>query len=495
MNIRYHAPAGVQTSRQGRYLSLTTTQGGHILVDPYVLALWEKARHQDLDTLLHTRSAAGHNELELRTALACLSQAGLLERIPPTQAPVTPSAIDGPLISVIIVAYNSQVWLEDCLVSLANQSYSPLEIILVDNHSSDDTLRWLDDHFPETNLVQLSETVSLSEAINTGVEAAQGAYFLLLNPDVRLEPGAVAEMVRRAESAQNCAAVAAKLKLLWAPGFLNGLGNLVGIAGFGSDIGLGHLDLGQFDRLEQLPSACFAAALIPRTAWQQVGPLDTGFPLYYEDVEWCYRARICGYSILAAPGSTVYHAFSSHSANSQHVEISSTKLERVIYGRLRFANKLLAPPYRRRFSLNYFVEDSLRLLFALIRLRGSQVKAIWQGWTQFRRSEHREQARSSVQACRQINDEALFALQKELPAPLIWHGLPLLTWDIIQSVYQPLILSGKTIKLPEFADVDRVSIPQLAGRRKRIRQIIQLEGVPMALYRLYRAIQWRRAQP
>lgn len=430
----------------------------------------------------------------LRAALACLCQAGLLIRHPAEDAGPIVASTGGPLVSVIIVAYNSRAWLADCLASLEEQNYPAREIILVDNHSSDDTVAWMIAHHPEIRLIQHTQAVSLAAAINSGVEAAQGEYFLLLNPDVTLQPDALSNLVQRAQSEPTVACVAAKLKLTWTPGFLNGIGNLVGAFGFGADIGLGHLDLGQFGHYTQLPSACFAAALVSRRACEEIGPLDPAFPLYYEDSEWCYRARLLGYSVLAAPQAVVLHAFGSRTPANQEAGISATRLERVVYGRLRFAEKLLSEPYRRKFMRRYRIEDSLRLLLAALRLRGSMVKAIWQGRQQFSQASDLPNQRAGLQNQRKISDEALLGLNIDRPAPLIWYGAPILTWDTIQSVYLPLILAGQTIKLPEFAEGYQPSAKVSNGLQRWI-QILQLEGLGRLFHHLYRTIQWRLAQP
>ena len=102
----------------------------------------------------------------------------------------------------------------------------------------------------------------MAGAVNRGVENAAGRYFLLLNPDVELEPNVIALMVNAVQDNPFCAAVTAKLKFLWAPAFLNGIGNFVGGFSWGTDIALGHLDMGQFDGVRQVPSACFAGTLI-----------------------------------------------------------------------------------------------------------------------------------------------------------------------------------------------------------------------------------------
>lgn len=490
----YQIPAGVQASFEGSHAFLSTPQGGKVLVDRRVIDLWQKAGQAQLDPILERLTTTGYTDISIRAALACLCQAGFLERHPEAIVERQPVRSEGPRVSVVIVSYNSQPWLVECLASLAVQNHPPQEIILVDNHSRDDTVAWARANHPDIGIIQHDQTVSLSQAINSGIQAAQGDYFLLLNPDVRLEPGALAILSQTAQSEPNAAAVAAKLRLFWTPGFLNGLGNLVGAFGFGGDIGLGHLDLGQFDLLSCLPSACFAAALVTRQAWEEVGPLDPAFPLYYEDSEWCYRARLLGYSILAAPKAIVFHAFGSRTPSSQDAGISADRLQRVVYGRLRFARKLLTNRYQRMFMNRYLLEDTLRFILASLRLRRAQANAIWQGRTEFGRAGDLAEARQAVQKKRNVTDEELLQLQKNLPAPLIWRGLPILTWDIIQSVYAPLILSGQTIRLPEFPDGYQPEQSVLSNLT-RWKQICQDEGAGMLTHRLYRAIQWHLAQP
>jgi GT2 family glycosyltransferase len=237
--------------------------------------------------------------------------------------------------------------------------------IVVDNGSSDDSSGWLQANYPGVRLIQLDESNSLAYCINRGIAAATGDYFLILNPDLRLDPDAIAQMVKGTQDDPQCAAVAAKLRLMWAPAFLNGLGNYVAAFSWGTDNGLGHLDLGQFDRIERSPSACFAATLVPRLAWNAIGPVDEGFPMYYEDTEWSYRARLLGYVVRAAPKAIIYHAFGGRTPSDQNSRLEPAKLRRVVYGRLRFALKLIRSPLLGRFLRNYLLEDAANFIRAV----------------------------------------------------------------------------------------------------------------------------------
>jgi len=384
--------------------------------------------------------------------------------------------------------------LEKCLPSLQAQSAPLAEIILVDNASEDNTCDWVRAYFPEVHLIPFTTAVSLARAINTGISQAHGEYLLLLNPDVILHEDAVAHLLATAIKDHRCAAVAAKLKFLGAPGFINGMGNFVGKLSWGTDIGLGHLDLGQFDGWEEVPSACFATALIPARAWAEIGPLDEGFPLYYEDTEWCYRARLMGYRIRAAPLAEALHAFSGHIPSGEAGRISPQKLAWVTYGRLRFASKLMTCGLRARFLSSYAIEDGIRLLWYSFTARWAYVQALWSGWWQFLRAGAEIRAlRSALMKRKKVDDREVFHLWEKIPAPLMWQGMPLLTWDAVCNEYLPLILQGKTRPLPEFKALDAQTYP--AYRKKawlaRAKNVLRNEGFKRLLYKVAKDIQWR----
>ncbi len=413
--------------------------------------LWKFANGKPLEETLSAGGAWQNQPLLARAALACLAESGLLLRsVPAARLPaVRPKADSAPLISVIIVSYNSRDWLETCLPSLAAQTYPALQVIVVDNGSQDDTLAWMQANYPQHQTVALAGG-PLAAAMNAGVKAAQGEYFLQLNPDVTLQPDAVAEMAAVLAAEPQAAAAAAKLRFMWSPAFLNGLGNWVGDNAWGMDNAIGHLDLGQFDGWQELPSACFAAALIRREAWQAVGEIDAGFPMYYEDSEWCYRARLMGWKVLAAPRAVVYHAFGGSDPQGKPEELSAAKLRNVVYGRLRFMMKIVGAPANRRFIRNYFREDCINGSRELLKLKLKHALAYPAGWLRLLRTwGELKTSRAAVQVQRRVPDDALFAWA--LPQHHIWQGLPELTVDLIRQEYYPLIRSGRTRPMPEFS--------------------------------------------
>ncbi len=459
-------------------------------MDATLLALWQYAEGRSLEEI----SIGFHNDLAtpkiIRAAIACLAEAGLLDRnfvssgiekriLPSSDHQLLPVSPQVPL-SALIVNYNSFEWLKECITSLLAQTYTNIQIIVVDNGSYDGALEWLETNYPDIQRLQIKHSTSLSHAINSGVSLAPPDNFLLiLNPDVRLENDAVAQMVSAALSDPFCAAVAPKLYFSWAPQFLNGLGNYVGSISWGTDNAIGHLDLGQFNSYHELPSACFAAALITPKAWKSIGSLDEGFPMYYEDVEWCYRARLLGFRILAAPSAVIFHAFGGSHGSTGHSEgMTPRKLSNVVYGRQRFAIKLLKK-FLVRFLRNYIMEDLLNFIRYFFSGNFANARAYLTGWSNLIRTLPAILGqRRLLQAGRVLSDDDLFKIQRNIPMPFVWNGLPELTWDLIISHYYPMIAGKRTRSMPELSPQNRlhllvISTGDSMDATSIVRQLIQ----------------------
>ena len=421
------------------------------MLDSPLADLWHFSDGKTLEEILRDFQSNKFSSLEILAGLACLAEAGLLSReIKSSEKDHHTFSSDG-TVSVVLVAFNSRAWLEICIPSLLSQTLPVLEIILVDNASCDATVSWVKETYPGIDLLQLEKSQSLAQALNIGAASAKGDYLLIINPDVTFEPTAIANLVFTAQDQPDCAAVAAKLKLSFTPGLLNGMGNYVGPASWGTDYGLGQLDLGQFDQINEVPSACFAAALIPIEAYKIIGPFDPGFPLYYEDSEWCYRARIYGYKILAAPGAVGNHAFGQESNQYLPGVLTSEKLEQVIYGRLRFIFKLLSPVYLFYFFVVYTIEAFFRLLEAALHGRWYYYGAYFNASLKMIKSlKEILDNRRMVQTRRVTPDRDLFQIHKNIPLPLVRYEMPELSLDIVRHIYLPAILSDNTRPLPEF---------------------------------------------
>ena len=508
--ITYHNPVGVSTKKINERNFFITKSGGYILTDSTLMRIWQIADGITDKEIVERLFSWTIPPEQLRGALACLTEAGLLERQENQgqgdspemqQKALTCRGTNEELISAIIVCHNSRFWLEKCLHSLLAQAYSSVEIVLIDNGSSDGSAEWLAEAFPTLKVISLDRPQSLARALNTGIDIAQGEYYLILNPDVELEHDALSGMIDIARGNPSCAAVIPKLRFTWAPAFLNGLGNFVGAFSWGTDCGLGHLDLGQFDGWQEVPSACFAAILIPSDSYRKVGAFDEDYPLYYEDSDWSYRARLLGYTILAAPKAVVYHGFGQKFPETNNTEMKKTKLHQVSYGRIRFVTKIVGWKYLIRFLLGYLVEDVFRGGLALIKGNGGRIRTILQAWFDYYKSLSKLiRTRRNIQKNRVCSDNNLLRLQKTAPIPLSWRGLPYLTWSIVRNHYLPQIISGQAREVPEISRDDlsasmvKTNLSPIPSLRFAF-SVWRIEGFRASVYWMGKTIQWYLMQP
>lgn len=228
--------------------------------------------------------------------------------------------IQSPLVSVVLVNYNAPMeMLEQCIESLYQQTIANLEIIVVDNGSLRDVSGELIKKY-QVIPVLLGKNYGFSYAVNRGVEQATGKYVLISNFDVQYAPEAVEEMIKVIEENWDIAGVAPKTLLMGQTlPYIDNIGNLINPAFQAFNMGIGQLDLGQYDRSEAVFGVCLAAALIRRHAFKVIGPLDENYFMYYEDIDWCYRANLCGFKFRTAPKAIVYH---HHSAATKNLSYS-----------------------------------------------------------------------------------------------------------------------------------------------------------------------------
>ena len=181
------------------------------------------------------------------------------------------------------------------------------ELIVVDNGSSDGSDTLIAQRFPKVNIVKNRENLGFAKASNIGIRIAVAPWIVLLNPDTRVTTDWLDNLVKSADSADSVGIVTPKLLRLDGR-TIDSTGLLFDFkTGRSRDRGSGETDMGQYDNQEQVPSCCFACAAIKREVLEGVGLLDEKMVLYFEDLDYCLRARVAGWNVLYTPKSVVLH--------------------------------------------------------------------------------------------------------------------------------------------------------------------------------------------
>lgn len=212
-----------------------------------------------------------------------------------------------PEVSVVVINYNGLEHLELCLGALGRQTHRDFEVVLVDNGSTDGSEDYVRSHFPHVRIVRLEKNAGFCGGNNAGIRAARGDLIALLNNDTEVQPRwleALCAALRRDPSAGLCAS---RMIRFWERSVLDNAGDLMTPGGFALERGRGEPDGAEFAGDCEVFGACAGAALYRRSMFDEIGLLDEGFFLTYEDLDLSFRARLAGYRCLYAADAGVYH--------------------------------------------------------------------------------------------------------------------------------------------------------------------------------------------
>jgi GT2 family glycosyltransferase len=230
-------------------------------------------------------------------------------------------------IDVVVVTYNSAEVIVDCLKALEQHPPSGASrVVVIDNCSRDDAVTLVRERFPQVEVIENERNVGLAAAWNLAIRHSNSDYVLLLNPDTRVVAGAIDALVHHIETRPAVGAVGPQLVGLDGQIQLScrAFPNLLAVLLRGTKLEtvlpktpslrkylMTDWDHGQARAVDWLLGACI---LLRRDALESVGLFDDGFFLYYEDIDWCYRAWAAGWQIHYVPRARVVHHYQRESA-------------------------------------------------------------------------------------------------------------------------------------------------------------------------------------
>ena len=223
--------------------------------------------------------------------------------------------IGSPRVIIIVLNWNGRDDTLACLASLSKLDYPSYELVVIDNGSGDDSVPAIRASFPQVTLVETGENLGYVGGNNLGLEYAKAVradYALLLNNDTEVASDFVRILVNAAQAKPAIGFAGPTVYYYGQPNVIWSAGGAIDWQrGSTRMVGLNERDVGQFG---QIPRAvdflAGCAMLVGHTVLERVGLLDERFFAYYEETEWCVRAKRAGFQIVHVPLARIWHKIS-----------------------------------------------------------------------------------------------------------------------------------------------------------------------------------------
>lgn len=215
--------------------------------------------------------------------------------------------------AVIILNYNGKKYLKKFLPDLIKHTANA-DIIVADNNSSDDSVFFLKEHYPDITLIENEENGGFAKGYNDALQYVNADYYLLLNSDIEVTPGWLDPLVNHMDKHPNTAACQPKIRSFHHKDkfeYAGAAGGYIDKYGYPFCRGriFDHLetDHGQYEDEKEVFWATGACMMVRASVFHQLGGLDADFFAHMEEIDFCWRCKNQGYSIKYIPTSTVYH--------------------------------------------------------------------------------------------------------------------------------------------------------------------------------------------
>jgi len=213
---------------------------------------------------------------------------------------------DFPLISVIILNWNGREYLCSCVDSVKEQTYPNIEIILVDNASTDHSLEALPPISNPLRIIVNPRNLGYGGGNNRGIQEARGRYIFVVNSDTEIKPDCVAHLWKGIEADPCTGVTTPKILLYHQRDRIDAAG--LSVYPDGLSIGRGRLEPHErYDRMEEVFFGSGCASLFRKEMLEQIGLFDEDFFAYAEDTDLGWRARLAGWKAFFVPEAVVYH--------------------------------------------------------------------------------------------------------------------------------------------------------------------------------------------
>jgi hypothetical protein len=212
-------------------------------------------------------------------------------------------------VSVVIVNYNGEKYIKQCVDSVLKSAGAKFEVVIVENGSTDGSLKLLKKEYGKSKLVRIvesGENLFFSGGSNLGARKADGDWLVFLNSDTVVEPDWLVELVKQAKKDKK-QLLQPKILSAKAKNLIDNAGGRYVWPGFGVGVGRRQIDEGQFDGKRQVDFANGTCLMIKRKFFFEIGGFDEWYRFFYEDVDLNLRAKKMGGKAMAVGESVIHH--------------------------------------------------------------------------------------------------------------------------------------------------------------------------------------------
>jgi GT2 family glycosyltransferase len=219
-----------------------------------------------------------------------------------------------PSVAVVILNWNGQHFLEKFLPSVLASTYQNIQIIVADNASTDDSISFLQQHFPAVKIIVNETNEGFAKGYNTALKKVTADYFVLLNSDIEVTPCWIDPIIQLMETDATIAACQPKIldyKNKTHFEYAGASGGFIDTLGYpfarGRILENIEEDKGQYNNAAPCFWATGAAMFVRASVYSKLGGLDEYFFAHQEEIDLCWRMQLSGHKVYVQPASIVYH--------------------------------------------------------------------------------------------------------------------------------------------------------------------------------------------
>lgn len=282
------------------------------------------------------------------------------------------------VVSVIIVSHNGIHLLGECLDALRAQSFRDFEVIVVDNGSTDGSVDFIREAYPEVKVIAMDKNTGFGGGNNAGIKEARGKYIALLNNDAVAHKDWLKALIEAAENSPEGYGMWASKTLLYdRRDIIDTAGHLIYPDGLNVGRGKGETATGRYQLEEEVFFPSSAAALYLKKMLDDIGLFDEDFFAYGDDTELGLRARLAGWKCLFVPTAVAYHKSSMTAGRYSAFKFYHVERNRIWVLLKCFPVKyILMSPFYTSVRLLHHLISTLRGRGAAPKFEGSYLKLL-----------------------------------------------------------------------------------------------------------------------